>query len=176
MISDISPPVSTGGLVFTERFFMKIAGVRPGKNEDFVVFSRPDGNIVFKLVPVVSFEHFMATHPVPQPKKELIPGKGMVANFNDPSYKAAITFRDEQLTHYIVLETVKHTDGLEWERVNMAEPATWKNWSDELIEANMLQQEVLYLINKVMDINALNESKMEAARDSFLAERQALSN
>lgn len=155
---------------------MKIAGKTPSKNEDVVVFKRTDGDIIFKLTPVQNFDAFIAACPTPEVPKQLLPGKGQVGMPNDPAYKAAVAHVNVQLMNYIILESVKNTPDLEWETVKMDDPTTWGNWETELREAHFLSPELEYLLQKVLQVNALDDSKLEEARDSFLAEQQARSS
>jgi len=57
---------------------------------------------------------------------------------------------------------------LEWERVKFDDPNTWTEWQKELQEAGFVDGEVGRILTAIMEVNGLNESLVEEARQSFL--------
>ena len=73
----------------------------------------------------------------------------------------------------MILKSLEATEGLEWETVKMDDPETWLNYEKELKDSGLSPIEVGRIVGICMSANGLDERKMEAARDAFLAEQQA---
>jgi hypothetical protein len=54
----------------------------------------------------------------------------------------------------------------------MSDPNTWINFDKELKDSGLSEIERIRIVNAVMTANCLNESKLDEARESFLASRQ----
>ncbi len=147
---------------------MKIAGRKiDGPNEVILVLPRGNAeDIVFTAVAVVDFDEFETTCPLPLPPKSITP-QGEVENRNDTNYKVQMAQREVQRMAWMTLKSLEPTD-IEWETVDMDKPNTWVNYNTELQAAGFSTIEINRIGNAVLEANALDEAKLEAARQSFL--------
>jgi len=148
---------------------MKIGNVTITPNEDFLVLPRPGDDIVFRALAVDSLEEFEAMCPMPE-----APGVRKAGGFErdkkDPAYRALVEVRNEQRMHYLVIRSLECNE-IEWDNVDVTQPATWKNWSDELKAAGLSDVECGRVVTCVLNANSLNEAKVQEAIDSFLLGR-----
>lgn len=149
---------------------MKIGGVPvTPPSEEILVLPREPESIVFRAVAVPDMDEFSKLCPPPKP-----PGvytkDGWVPQENDEDYlKLRANYEMQQLA-WLVLRTLEPSE-IEWQTVDMANPATWKNWQKELREAGLTSVEVNKVVQLVMNANMLNEDKLAKAREVFLRGR-----
>jgi hypothetical protein len=158
---------------------MKLAGKKiSGPNIETIILPRGDGEpIVFKAQAVLDFDDFEKMCPMPKPATVVRPGGKKSANFEDPTYKAAIELHAKKRFAWIVLTSLHlGTPDLEWERVDYGDPNTWLSYEDELREAGISNIEIGRIHRGVMIANALDDEKLEEARNAFLASQQALAD
>lgn len=147
---------------------MRIGGVEVnGPAEEVLVLPRLEGaNIVFRARAVLDMEDFEALCPVPKP-----PGirtkEGWKPNENDETYRQRVAQHGEQRFAYMVIKSLEPSD-IEWDDVNVDDPSTWLNWSEELKKAGISSTEINRIIVCVMQANALDEAKLKEARELFL--------
>lgn len=147
---------------------MKLKGQRvEEKALKVCVFERPSGNLVFKLSAVLNTSDFEKIYPIPRPPEIIVKG-AKVLNPQDKRYVEAVAQRNASYTDWIILNTLAATEDLEWETVNMGDPNTWRNWRSELVSAGFSDGEIMYLVNTAVEVNGLDEARLEAARKSFL--------
>ena len=139
-------------------------------NKDVVVFPRPEGDVVFHLTAIQSFKDFEAIVPEPKPPRFRRPGDTVDRqDTEDPNYIKAREQRAELQVHWTFLQTVSGPDGFKWDTIDEKNPETWGNYQKELEEAGFTQIEINRLIQGVMEINLLDDTKLEEARLRFLA-------
>jgi hypothetical protein len=148
---------------------MKLNGKKiEGPNIEIVVIPRGDGDdIVFKAKAVLEMAEYNKLYPIPEPPTVMRPGGKMSKDFEDKTYIQAITQYSSNQTHWMILQSLKATEGLEWETVDMADPNTWANYQTELKESGFNVQEINKIIDGVLAANCLDEKKIEAARNRF---------
>jgi len=146
---------------------MKIGGVDVNSPcEEVLILPRLQGDVVIKARAVMSMDEFDKLCPEPAPKKVLRAG-GWQENKDDPNYKSQMETYGEQRWNYIALKSLEPSE-IEWEKVDLGNPRTWQNWTEELTEAGFSSVEINRITVCVMQANALDESKLEKARDAFL--------
>jgi len=145
---------------------MKINGKEiGGLNEDVLVLPRGGGEIVFKGRAIHDFDDFESIVPLPQPPRML--KKGVTVDDNED-----VGFLQQRLAYelkrfsYLAIKTLEPSN-IEWETVKMADPDTWHAWVDEMAKVLSVfeQRKLIEFINNV---NTLDQSKIDQARDSFL--------
>lgn len=147
---------------------MKIGGIDvQGPSEEVLVLPRLNGDdIVFRARAVIDMDAFEALCPLPKP-----PGRrtkdGYKPNPEDKNYLDRMERHGEQRFAYMVVSSLTPSD-IEWDKVDLADPSTWKGWQDELMEAGLCTTEINRIIVCVMQANALDEEKLQAARENFL--------
>lgn len=154
---------------------MKIAGKKVfGSYVETVVLPRPDGNLVFKAKAITSFDAFEQLCPEPKPPVIVYAGTNKeVANIEDPGYLKQFNDWHEFKTHWMILESLKATDDLQWDTVDAGDHTTWKNYSDEMTAAGITFAEQGRIVEIVSIANGLDQSKIDEATESFLAEQAA---
>lgn len=149
---------------------MKMFGQKvEGPNVEYIVIPRGNGNdIVFKAQAVLDPAPFEAACKPPQPGKKMLPGGVIKEDHDDPIYKDAVKVYGDLRYSWIVIQSLKATEGLEWETVNYDDPSTWNNWEVELKAAGFTRTEIQYVMLGVANANALNQDKIDEARARFL--------
>ena len=148
---------------------MKIKGKRlEGTNETPIVLPRFNSDdVVFMARVVLDFSPLDKILKKPEAPKILRKGK-QETDATDKGYITKLQKNYEHRLNWMVLMSLEATEGLEWETVDMSKPETWGNWETELKEAGIPNAEVLYIFNKVQEVNSLDQDKLDEARDRFL--------
>jgi hypothetical protein len=148
---------------------MKIGGIDPKTlcNEVVLVLPRGDGKIVFRARGLTDMDEFDAICPVPKP-----PGKftkdGWVPQLNDSTYQQVTAEYAKKRLGYIVTRSLESSE-VEWDTVKREDPRTWPNWEQDLKNGGLTQIEANRVLALVMEANALDEAKLQKAREVFLA-------
>ncbi len=147
---------------------MKIGGIDPRTlcNECLLVLPRSEQNLVFRARGLKDMEGFNARCPQPKP-----PGKmtrdGVVPLENDPAYQTVLGEWAKKRLAYIVIYSLEPSQ-MEWDTVNLDDPRTWTNWEKDLREGGLSEIECSRVLALVMEANALDEAKLQKAREVFL--------
>lgn len=146
---------------------MKVGGVEVTKCEEVLVLPRIHGaDLVFKAQAVPSMEYFDDICPKPTPGKRLVKGGQKEDHITDSFVKELEEWGKRRYA-YICVKSLEPSE-IEWDKVDLEKPSTWNGWMDEMREAGLSDTEINRVQTLVLDANALNESKLKAARDSFL--------
>lgn len=151
---------------------MKLAGRKiSGPNVETIVFPRGDGDpIVLKAQAILDYEPFDQLCPKPKPPTIMKKGGVRESNPEDPRYRDALHEWGRKRLCWIVLTSLRlGTPELEWETVDYGDPNTWTNFEDELKESGFSEIEVGRINRGVMIANALDDDKLDEARNAFLA-------
>lgn len=152
---------------------MKIAGKKlDGPSIETVVLPRQDGDVVIKAQAVLEYDEFEKICPQPEPPEVILKGGEKSYDFEDKNYTEKVQQYATQRTSWMFLKSLEATPDLEWETVNMADPDTWGNYFDELRKAFSLG-EIHRIQEIVMDVNGINQKKIDEATKNFLAGREA---
>jgi hypothetical protein len=150
---------------------MKYQGKKlEGRNTDVLVLRTGERRIVLKFEAVESFEAFDALATIPEPPEVLRPGGKKTKNVKDPKYIEQLADFAELKTSWLVVTSLKVTDDLEWDTVDYEDPATWNNWSKEMGECGFSETERMHIVNKVAQVNTLDDGMLQQARSDFLLE------
>ncbi len=170
---------------------MKLNGKKiTGVNTELLVIPRPNqiieveengkkvkksvsGNLVFKARAVLDFGPFEAICPLPLPPIITVPNEEPRRFTEDPGYKEKLSKRNLLQLQWMILESLKETKDLEWEKVDYSKPDTWVNYVDELKESGLNHIEIGRITNMCMSVNSLDQEKLDAALQSFLASQEA---
>ena len=144
-----------------------------GANETIIVIPRFNSdNIIFKARAVLDMEEFEKMCPAPTPPKKVFAGGREVENVKDPGYIQQMENHSTLRLSWIVLTSLSATEDLEWDNVDIADPTTWNNFRIEMTESGFSTIEINRVIADCLNVNALNEEKIEAARELFLLQAQ----
>lgn len=152
---------------------MRINGRTLSVNEEILVLPRADADIVIKARGISSSLGFDEICKPPVAPEVIAKDMSRFRNVEDPTFKAAVEQYSNNKTHWLILESLKATDGLEWEKVKPGEPSTWCLWEQELKDSGFSETEVLRITHLVMSANSLDDGKLNAARKRFLASAAA---
>ncbi len=153
---------------------MRLQGQKiEGPNIEEIIIPRGNDALVFKAQAILSYDEFDAL--CPRPKAQVSVGKGgkRVERTDAPKYVDAINTWAEQRVAWMILKSLDATPDLIWDTLDLNDPSTWLNYKEEFKSSGFSEAEQVRLITGVMAANGLDEGKVEAARDSFLALRQA---
>jgi hypothetical protein len=152
---------------------MKLGGKKiSGANEVLIPIPRgEDDQIVLKARAVIDFNDFEKLCPRPQPRQKMVPGGRMVPFLDDPKFIKQVEDYSSKRTLYMILTSLRATEGLEWETVDYDDSDTWDNYEKELKEAGFSEIEIGRIVQGVMSANGLDEAKIDEARNRFLAQQ-----
>ena len=148
---------------------MKIAGIDPKTLpiEALLVLPRGEQNLVFRARGVKDMDEFDLLCPAPKP-----PGRqtreGWKDNLKDKTYMQVLEVYNKKRLGYLVTRSLM-ASCIEWDTVQMEDPASWNNWQTDLLNSGLTQVECNRVLGLVMEANALDEAKIIQARESFLA-------
>ena len=148
---------------------MKIAGIDPKtlSNEVLLVLPRGESEIVFRAKGLPDMAEFEALCPSPKP-----PGKftkdGWVPQLNDPTYQQVLGEWAKKRLGYMVVKSLAPSE-IEWDSVKENDPRTWAKWEEDLKSAGLTQVECNRVLALVLEANALDDAKLQRAREVFLA-------
>lgn len=158
---------------------MKLEGKKlAGPNIETIVLPRGDGEpIVFHAQAVMDFEPFNQLCPRPKPQTILKRGGQRSQNTEDPKYKTAVDEYGRKRFAWIILTSLRQgTPTLEWETVDYDNQNTWLGYEKELREAGFSDVEIGRIHRGCLIANALDDEKLDEARQAFLLSRQALAD
>lgn len=153
---------------------MRIKGKRIGAPKPRPCVIERDGeDFVFIVNAVLDYKEFEKLCPIPSPPKVMKPGGKVSEDPDSPLYNEALTKYGKKKTNWLMIQSIKDTEGLTWEKVVYDDPETWEYFREELSESGFTEGELAYLINDVYLINSLDESKMSEARERFIRSQEA---
>jgi len=148
---------------------MKINGkIIEGPKPEVIVIPKSEEEYVFKAMPVLDYEEFEKLCPTPRPPEKVLKGGETQLDVNDKEYSKKLTEWSECKVSWMTITSLKATEGLEWDTVDMSNPETWNNYITEL-KASFTDAEVQLIINLVYTACGLNQEKIDEATKRFLA-------
>jgi hypothetical protein len=147
---------------------MKIGGIDPKTLpvEELLVLPRGDQRIAFRASGLKDMEEFKKLCPEPEAPRKLTKD-GVVADTEDPDYKTALAGYQKRRMAYIVVHSLLPSQ-IEWDTVQIENPATWANWESDLKNAGISEVECNRVLGLVLEANCLDEAKLKKAREVFL--------
>jgi hypothetical protein len=153
---------------------MKYKGKKlEGLNTDVLVLMRNGEHIIFKAQALQNYNEFDKLCPMPDAPVIMRPGGIKEQNLKDGGYQKALASYSEKKTNYTIIKSLEPTTDLEWEKVKLDDPLTYSNWKPELEEAGFTEIEVLRILQLCTKVNCLDDSMLDEAKESFLAEARA---
>ena len=149
---------------------MKIGGVKVTRCEEILVLPRTGDNLIFIAHAVASMDEFDAMCPQPEATSRIVPGKGTVTHETEGFLKELRAYNEKRHA-YICIKTLEPSN-IDWDNVDLEKPETWAAWMEELESAGLADIELQRVQVLVLEANALSESKLKEARDSFLLGRE----
>jgi hypothetical protein len=140
-----------------------------GPHVEVVVIPRHPRNLVFKAQAVLDEEDFEKLCPKPEPPTKMFPGGKTIKDVEDPGFRESLSTWASKKTDWLVLKSLQATPGLEWEKTNISDAATWPLYKEELREAGLSAAEIARIVRCVIDACGMNDDKIEQATKDFLA-------
>lgn len=153
---------------------MKIAGRKiEGPNRVTLVLPREgQEDIIIIAQAIVEMGEFDEFVKLPLPPTVTKAGGVVESNFADKGYVDQISSYNMKKLAFIVLKSLEPSE-IEWETVDLKNPSTWAGYMDEMKGAGFSDVEINRIGQACMEANALDEAKLDAARQSFLRGQQA---
>lgn len=145
-----------------------------GPKEEVLVIPRQDQDIIFKAKAVLDYSDFDQLCPRPTPPIVIKRGGAKVADPTDIDYQKSLDVWATNRTHWMILQSLSATEGLEWETIDLVKPETWGNYEDELRQSGFSEAEGARIVNLVISANGLDQSKIDEATQRFLVAQEAL--
>lgn len=154
---------------------MKLFGKKvSGPNVEVVVLPRGLGDdLVFKCQAVLDMTPFEKLCPRPTPPKKMLKGGVVADDVEDRGYQQQINEYGKSRMAWMILQSLRATDGLEWEMVDYSNRDTWGRYEEELRDAGLAEMEVARIVTGVMIANSLNEERINEARARFFTSAQS---
>ncbi len=145
---------------------MKVNGkvVTTKSHEEVLVLPRGDDVIAIRAKAIPDYEEFEKVCPVPEPPGRLTKD-GFVPNLNDTTYKGQAERHSLQRVGWMVINSLQD---IEWDKVDADNPKTWTEWENDMKGAGFSSVERNLILGLVLEVNALDERKLKAARESFI--------
>lgn len=148
---------------------MRIAGEKPIFTPKTFVLPREGKDFVFTLLPVIDLKPFETMCPAPKPVvRHYRDGRKEVRTDNAEFQKLQNDWAVRKI-NWIVLQSLKGTSAIEWEKVDENKPDTWSNVQAELMEI-MSPVEYGMLLGKILEANGMSTERLEEAQAAFLAQ------
>ena len=146
---------------------MKIGGNKvTGPIPEKIIIPRGTENIVFTAVAVLDYNEFDKLCPVPEAPKLTLRGGAVKEDKEDKKYQDRMLEYATRRVAWMILTSLRATEGLEWETVDYNNPDTWEKYSTELSES-FSQMEINLIIQGVMVANAMSDERLNEARTRF---------
>jgi hypothetical protein len=153
---------------------MKINGIEfTGERTETLVIPRGGHDVVFKAKPIADMSAFEEICEPPKAKQRMLKGGNMVFDTKDPGYIAKLDEWAALKTAWLVIQSLKATEGLAWSTVDLEDPKTWCNYQDDLMNAGFTDGEIGRIIELVSLANGLSQGKIDEATERFLAGQEA---
>jgi hypothetical protein len=149
---------------------MKLHGIKvAGAPKKTIVLPRDTGNLVFVIQAVLESNEFDKIYPAPIPPVKKTADGQKIHLIEDPDYRKSLQKWGEHKSNWMLIKALSSTPGLEWETIDLANPETWGNVESELVSSGLTDAERLRLMRAYIEVQGLDDEKVKAATDSFLA-------
>ena len=153
---------------------MLIKGVKITPPKDrVVVFPREDQeDIVLTIRAVLDYSRFEELCPVPRPPTTRRPNQAPVSNTEAPKFLAALDAHSLKRSHWMIIQSLSATDGIEWEIVDHNDPETWHLYDQELRTSGFSLGEIGRIFEEVNAVSGIDQERVDEATRAFLATRE----
>lgn len=127
---------------------------------------KPD-NFDFMCGPVMDYKEFDRICPVPKaPLLTNIRTGTTGPDVEDKRYIAKIETWSERRVQWMIIKSISHTPGLQWEQVNFSQPDSWANYESEL-KSFLTPREFDDLVNAAVEANSPTKNRRKEALENF---------
>lgn len=147
---------------------MRINGKTYNLPTQQVIFQRGDEFIAFTLKGLTSLDEFNQLVNRPTPPMIVEIGKPPRQDLTDPNFIKAFAEYSEYQIEYLVIKALEATEGLTWDKVNLNDVTTWKNWRQELADFGLTHYEIEQVGTAAIQVHGASGQTKEI-RDAFLS-------
>lgn len=147
---------------------MKVNGVSTDKSKAIfgpLTFKRGDQFLAFYAQPVWTLDEFEALCPPPVNEYYRFTKNGKEKDPDAPAYRDMISIYSRKRWGYVVLKSLEPSK-IEWDKVSLDDPNTWKDVEQEL-RAELGLYEFAKVMTLVDEANAIDAAKLEENAQSF---------
>lgn len=137
-----------------------------------LVIPRNGQNLVLMIKPVLDYSEFNKLCPRPKVPYRQRPGKAPEPAMDTPKYQKELETWGKRRTAWMIIQALSDTEGLEWEHVDLQNPETFENVTDE-IEQTFLPAEASMIVDTVFRLCGLTDDLIREATQAFLAGQEA---
>jgi len=149
---------------------MKINGVKVNApNVVPVPIIRETGDILILCGAVLDYEEFDQLCPRPEPRVQTHADGTEIPMVKEKAFLAKIEEWAEKRVAWRTIQSLKATEGLEWETVSDTDPESWANWREELKSACFSEMEVMRIQESIGRADGFSPEKIDEATKTFLA-------
>ena len=149
---------------------MKINGqVIAGSCIETIIIPRGDDPpVVFKAQAVLDYDEFKGMVKMPTPRNMIKKGGEKVPDLTDKIYIGLMEDYNKKQQYYLFIKSLLlGTPGLEFDNIKLTDPESWLKFEEEFKNAGFSSIETNRVIQGIMIANCLDETKIQAARESF---------
>lgn len=153
---------------------MKFAGSKiEKKNETWLVFERKSADeglehVSLLVRPIESYDRFHELVKTPRPPVRHYPGGATKDDTTDPEYLKLKSEHYAKFNAWMVIESIRHTPQLEFEKVDVNDPDTWLAVDEELDEL-LYSHEQARVLEEINKMNSVTDESLVRARERFLS-------
>jgi len=137
-------------------------------NTKTLKFPRPDAEpVIITLAAISNPNLFDEVIPDPEPPMIIAAGGEKVTDFNDKEYIKKSEEKASLYPYWLIITALQATEGLEFEKVKLDDPSTWKEIDDEIFESGFNlgeRSEILVWVNR---LNGIDQDYVDEARKNF---------
>jgi hypothetical protein len=147
---------------------MKIGGREiSGVHEVILVLPRGvEEEVIIRAKAILDLDSFYNICPEPKPPGRLTKN-GWEPNKDDENYQFCLMRHMEQRIAFLVIKSLEPSN-IEWDTTDINNPSTWTNYINDFKNAGFSSVEINRIVGAVMEANALDEKKLEKAREVFI--------
>lgn len=123
-------------------------------------------NLQFLCGPILDYEEFERICPIPRAPFISHVGGGTEVDTKDKRYAAKLETWSERRVQWMLIKSLNHTPGLEWEVVNLSKPDSWESYEKEL-KSFLTVREFDELINSILEANSPTQNRRKEALENF---------
>src|SRR6185369_1977194 len=142
---------------------MKIKGKKISER-NIVILPIPRANgedIILKFAAILDYSEFDAVCPLPTPPIKIVKGGARVPDYESPKYIVQVNEYSKKKTAWMIIKSMSVTEGLEWEKVDLADSNTWSEYSKELADSGFSDMEQQRILRAVLEANCLSDGKIK---------------
>ena len=148
---------------------MKVGGNTVVRCEEVLVLPRSNGpDLVFKAwASCITDEAFEELCPRPKANVAVAAGGKRIEDTSSRDYLKQLDIWATKKHAYMMIQSLEPSV-IEWDIVKLDDSKTWPLYTEDFQKAGLCDNEIIHIQNLVLSANALNQRKLEIAKEAFL--------